>query len=100
MSVHYKGYSSSATSETIASKLYGAIISGDTVPGTGVANSITVNGVDKLVVDTPGYIDSGVAGSPFVLWFNLANPSAGIPVSNFDITLAANNSLTLLFEPA
>ena len=100
MSVHYKGYSASATSETIASRLYGCIISGDNNPGTAVANSNTVNGVDKLLVDCPGYIDSGVAGAPMVIWFNLANPSAGIPCSNFDVTLAANNSLTLLFEPA
>ena len=100
MSVHYTNYDASSSGNTDASRLYGAIFSGDNTPGTNIANSITVNGVDTLVANQPGYIDSGAAGAPWVCWFNLANPSAGIPVTTYDIVLAANNSVCILFEPA
>tara|TARA_R100001594_G_scaffold144946_2_gene194574 strand:+ start:346 stop:657 length:312 start_codon:yes stop_codon:yes gene_type:complete len=103
MSVHYKSYNSSATSETIASRLYGIVIGGDNTPGASTNSiSITVNGVDKLAVALPATFDSAAAGSgaPFTYWFNLANPSAGVPVSNFDITVAGTCTGTLLFEPA
>ena len=69
-------------------------------PEQHVANSITVNGVDTLVSNQPGYVDSATGGAPMVVWFNLANPSAGIPVTTYDITLAAQNSVCILFEPA
>lgn len=103
MSVHYKSYTSSATSETIASRLYGIVIGGDNNPSANTNNiSITVNGVDKLAVELPPTWDSAAAGSgaPFTYWFNLANPSAGVPVSNFDVTVSGNVTGTLLFEPA
>jgi len=99
MSVHYTNFVASATAND-CSRLYGAIFSGDNVPGTAVGNSITVNGVDVLVSNNPGSYDSGSGGAPFVLWFNLANPSAGIPASTYDVTLAANQSVCILFEPA
>ena len=102
MSVHYTNYVASSSGNTDASRLYGAIFSGDNTPGAAVANSITVNGVDTLVANQPGSYDSGATGGggPWVTWFNLANPSAGIPVTTYDIVLAANNSVCILFEPA
>ena len=100
MSVHYTNYVSSSSGNTDASRLYFACYSGDNTPGTAVANSITINGVDTLVANQPGYVDSATGGSPLVQWFNLANPSAGIPVTTYDIVLAANNSVLIAFEPA
>jgi len=101
MSVHYKTYTSSATSETIASRLYGVQVNGDNTPGA-TTNSvdITVNGVDKLAVDLPPTLDSGVAGCPQTYWFNLSSASTGVPVSNYDITISGTASVVLLFEPA
>lgn len=101
MSIHYTNYVASSAGNTDASRIYFAIFSGDNTPGTAVANSITVNGVDVLMQNQPGYIDVGTTGgSPFVLWTNLANPSAGIPVTTYDVVLAANNSVCIGFEPA
>ena len=101
MSIHYTNYVASQSGITTASRLYFAIFSGDNTPGTAVANSITINGVDQLVENQPGYIDVGTTGgSPFVQYFNLSNPSAGIPVTTSDVVLAANNSVCIGFEPA
>ncbi len=101
MSVHYKTYTSTSLSNSIASALYGVQISGDGTPGA-TTNSvdIKVNGVDLVAEDLPPTVDSGVGGAPMTYWFNIANPSAGIPVSSFDITISGTASATLLFEPA
>jgi|TARA_R110002012_G_C11662805_1_gene612393 hypothetical protein len=103
MSVHYKSYTASATSETIARSLIGVAIGGDNTPGA-TTNSVdlTINGVDKLAVKLPATWDSAAAGSgsPFVWYFNLASPSSGIPVQNFDLTINGTATATLLFEPA
>jgi len=100
MSIHYTNYVASQSGITTASRLYFAIFSGDNVPGTAVGNSITINGVDQLVENQPGYVDSATGGAPFVQYFNLSNPSAGIPVTTYDVTLAAANSVCIGFEPA
>jgi hypothetical protein len=101
MSVHYKTYTSTSTSNSIASRLYGVQVSGDDTPGaTTNSADVKVNGVDLIAEDLPPTLDSGVAGAPMTYWFNIANPSAGIPVSSFDITIAGTCSVVLLFEPA
>ena len=103
MAVHYKTYTASPTSETIARKLYGVQVNGDNTPGA-TTNSvdITVNGVDKLAVDLPPTLDSGVAGSPQTFWFggNGMNFGNGINVQNFDLSISGTLSVVLLFEPA
>ena len=103
MSVHYKSYTSSATSETIARSIIGLAIGGDNTPGA-VTNSVdlTINGVDKLAVSLPATWDSAAAGSgsPFIWYFNLQHPSAGINVANYDLTINGTCTATLLFEPA
>ena len=101
MSVHYKTYTATSTSNSIASRLYGCQVQGDSTPGA-TTNScdIKVNGVDLIAEDLAPTLDSGVAGAPQTYWFNIANPSAGIPVSSFDITISGTASVILLFEPA
>ena len=101
MSVHYKTYTATSTSNSIASRLYGCILTGDNTPGaTTNSADIKVNGVDLIAEDLAPTLDSGVAGAPMTYWFNIANPSAGIPVSSFDITINGTSSVILLFEPA
>ena len=102
MSVHYKTYTSTSTSNSIASRLYGLTsVSGDGTPGASTNNiSVKVNGVDLVAEQLIPTMDGGIAGSPMTYWFNLANPSAGIPVSSFDITITGTASAVLLFEPA
>ena len=101
MSVHYKTYTATSTSNSIASRLYGCQVTGDNTPGaTTNSADIKVNGVDLIAEDLAPTLDSGVAGAPMTYWFNIANPSAGIPVSSFDITISGTASVILLFEPA
>lgn len=101
MSVHYKTYTSTSTSNSIASRLYGCQVLGDDTPGASTNSAdIKVNGVDLIAEDLPPTLDSGVAGAPLTYWFNLSNPSQGIPVSSFDITISGTASVVLLFEPA
>lgn len=102
MSVHYKTYTSTSLSNSIASALYGIQVTGDNTPGA-TTNSVDVkvNGVDLVAEDLPPTLDSGSGGGgPMTYWFNIANPSAGIPVSSFDITISGTASACLLFEPA
>ena len=101
MSVHYKTYTSTSTSNSIASRLYGCQVLGDDTPGASTNSAdIKINGVDLIAEDLPPTLDSGVAGAPLTYWFNLSNPSQGIPVSSFDITISGTASVVLLFEPA
>ena len=101
MSVHYKTYTSTSTSNSIASRLYGCQVLGDDTPGASTNSAdIKINGVDLIAEDLPPTLDSGVAGAPLTYWFNLSNPSQGIPVSSFDITISGTASVGLLFEPA
>ncbi len=102
MSVHYTTYTATSTSNSIASRIYGVQISGDGTPGasTNCLQSLKVNGVDEIASNLPPTLDSGVAGAPQTYWFNLANPSAGIPCSSFDVTISGTCSVVLLFEPA
>ncbi len=102
MSVHYTTYTATSTSNSIASRLYGVQITGDNTPGatTNCLSSLKVNGVDEIASNLPPTLDSGVAGAPQTYWFNIANPSAGIPCSSFDITISGTCSVVLLFEPA
>lgn len=102
MSVHYKTYTATSTSNSIASRLYGLTsVNGDSTPGASTNNvSVKVNGVDLVAEELIPTIDSGVAGSPMTYWFNIANPSAGIPCSSFDITITGTASAVLMFEPA
>lgn len=99
--VHFKTYTSTESNSTIARSLLGIMVASDNTPGA-TTNSIdlTVNGTDLLCSKLPGTWDSGVAGEPFIYWFNVANPSVGIPVQNFDLTVNGTCSATLLFIPA
>jgi len=99
--VHFKTYTSTESNSTIAKSLLGIMVFSDNTPGA-TTNSIdlTINGTDQLCQKLPGTLDSGVAGGPFIYWFNVSNPSAGIPVQNFDLTVNGTASATLLFIPA
>ena len=66
MSVHYTTYTSTSTSNSIASRLYGVQVTGDNTPGatTNCLSSLKVNGVDEICQNLPPTLDSGVAGAP------------------------------------
>jgi hypothetical protein len=101
--VHFKSYNSTESNSTIAKSLLGVMVGSDNTPGAST-NSIdlTINGTDQLCQGLPGTWDSAAAGSgaPFIYWFNVANPAAGIPVQNFDLTVNGTATATLLFIPA